>query len=377
MIKKEEANITSIIINLNSYQYNLISKIISTYNLNRKDNISSKFDFNNEIKNIKKEQEIITSTLKNIFDMFPIFKKYKVNLVLTGSFARGTNRFDSDLDLHFIYQNKYKKILFTYEELYIYAISTVLSINRTRIHSVITTKLNPKNLTKINKNPNNLKITLKYETWEVSYEYQANTKKRFYLEYLNKKDLTSFFTYLKKEVKGLNREWAHNFLCLSNSKNFTKKYSQLLKYEKKYLNKTALNNLISSLLIKLDNPEKTENLKKIYQINIYYLIYNTLELIRLKLILDGENIPYFNLISFYNNKSFQKYISKKDFEYIYYYLYLIHKLSYKITQNNEIFSSHVNNNLNKYLDDEIIRAYNNIQNNIKKILLNIRSDLNV
>ena len=201
------------ILELTQEQFNLINRIIKKYTCNLDDGNKKEYIFEEEINNIIANKDKVESILKEVYHEFKIFKDYAVEIVLTGSYARGTNRIDSDLDLHFIYPNKYKKYLYIYEELYMYTIAQILNIKRERIHSVITTKLKNENIVFDDKP---LKVILKYQTWMNFYEYYPNTKKRFYLEYLNSKSREDFFKYLDTEINGLNREWAHNFLVISN-----------------------------------------------------------------------------------------------------------------------------------------------------------------
>ena len=361
-----------VILELTQEQFNLINKIIKKYICNLNDGNNKEYIFEEEINNIITNKNKVASILKEVYQEFKIFKDYAVEIVLTGSYARCTNRIDSDLDLHFIYPNKFKKDLYMYEELYMYTIAQILNIKRERIHSVITTKLKNDEIIFDDKP---LKVILKYQTWVSSYEYYPNTKKRFYLEYLNSKSSADFFKYLETEIKGLNREWAHNFLVISNV-SFNDKYEKLLQEEKKHLTKDNIDKLIEHLLTRLNKKDTEINLKKKYQVNMYYNIYNTLEVVRLKLIKDGYDIPKFNLIDFYNNIYFLNYIKKDSFKIIYNYLYLIKKLSLKISKDKEIFSIHVDNDLNEYLDIEIINLYNTLTEILKEILLNVRSDLN-
>lgn len=81
-------------------------------------------------------------------------------------------------------------------------------------------------------------------------------------------------------------------------------------------------------------------------------------------------------MKWYRAKYFLNYVKKDTFKIIYNYLYLIKKLSLKISEDKGIFSIHVDNDLNKYLDIEIINLYNTMTDILKEILLNIRSDLN-
>lgn len=145
----------TITIELNDEQRNRIQYILKKYkplSIKPKENF---FCFEKKIETITQDKERIISLLKEVLKEFKIFEEEKVIVLLTGSYARGTNRFNSDLDLHFIYKNRLKKKLEIEEELYIYIISKLTNIKRSRIHAVITTKLNRKNIEKIKKQSSN------------------------------------------------------------------------------------------------------------------------------------------------------------------------------------------------------------------------------
>lgn len=367
----------TITIELNDEQRKRIQYILKKYEPLLAKPKEEEFCFEKKIETIIQDKEGIVSLLKKVLKEFKVFEEEQVIVLLTGSYARGTNRFDSDLDLHFIYKNRLKKKLAIEEELYIYIISKLTNIKRSRIHAVITTKLNKKNMEKIKKQSSNLslKIILKNKEWVDSYEFEATTKKRFYLNYLNSKNINSFHKYLKKEIKSQNREWAHNFLAIKDESNWNKEYKKLLNYEKKKINKEKIKKQIKDLLNNLE--QETEiNIKRKYQTNTYYNIYNTLEIVRNYLILKGEDIPNFNLLDFLNNNKFLQVVSLKEFEEIYYYLNLIEDLAYLLKERKEIFSIHYNNDLQNYITKELEEEYKKIKELLKEILNRMRCKLN-
>ena len=119
-----------------------------------------------------------------------------------------------------------------------------------------------------------------------------------------------------------------------------------------------------------------QNVKKRYQTNIYYHIYNTLELVRCYLIFNHEKIPYFNLIAFLKNEKFLKIVSKEEFEQIYAYLDQVEHLAYTLEQAGEIFSIHYDNDIQKYVNKDLIKVYEEIQTELKSILNRLRRKLN-
>lgn len=80
----------------------------------------NKFNCENVIYLTKKHNELIKEFLINLkdeFKVFKIFKIFKVTIFITDSFARESNKLNSDLDIHFIYNNLFKLNIYKYEEL--------------------------------------------------------------------------------------------------------------------------------------------------------------------------------------------------------------------------------------------------------------------
>mgnify|MGYP005760270091 FL=1 len=107
-----------------------------------------------------------------------------------------------------------------------------------------------------------------------------------------------------------------------------------------------------------------------------YQIYNTLGLVRCYLILNHEDIPYFNLIAFLKNEKFLKIVSKEEFRQIYAYLDQVEHLAYTLEQAGEIFSIHYDNDIKKYVNKELIKAYQEMQQELKNILNRLRRKIN-
>lgn len=376
-MKKIEYNDDNIILELKAKEKAQIDHVLNTIKPIAMKEEETHFVFNHKIKTIEEEKEKTIHLLKELLKEFPDFERYPVLIVITGSFARGTNRFDSDLDLHFIYPNHLKKLLAIEEEIYLYLASVLSHIKRNRIHAVITTKLSKKNLKKCTKvqTKRELTVTLKYQDWSRSYTFYPTTKKRFYLNYRNSKSLRSFTHYLKKEIKNQNREWAHNFLAINKEEVWNQVYASLLHYEKKQIMKQKLKKQIIDLEKRIENDSE-QNVKKRYQTNMYYQIYNTLELVRCYLILNHEDIPYFNLIAFLKNEKFLKIVSKEEFRQIYAYLDQVEHLAYTLEQAGEIFSIHYDNDIKKYVNKELIKAYQEMQQELKNILNRLRRKIN-
>ena len=56
-------------------------------------------------------RRLLLKYTKKILDIFPQLKEFQVSVFLHGSFAKGTNRWYSDVDLNFVYPEYYKEKL--------------------------------------------------------------------------------------------------------------------------------------------------------------------------------------------------------------------------------------------------------------------------
>ena len=83
------------------------------------------------------QKDIIIKYIKRILDIFPQLKNIPISIFLHGSFSKGLNRRYSDIDLNFIYPEKYKSKLFPVEELIALMITEVLDLkSRDHIHNI-------------------------------------------------------------------------------------------------------------------------------------------------------------------------------------------------------------------------------------------------
>ena len=151
--KKEEIKIK-----LSKADWNKINSLLIKYDsYKKKFNDIMKEEKNNlyrfqcyrEKEIISKHNFLVKEFLKELANEFKVFKFFSVTIFITGSFARFSNKTNSDVDIHFIYSNIFKKFIYKYEEMYFYIVSIILGIERNNIHSVITTKLNNDKIEKV------------------------------------------------------------------------------------------------------------------------------------------------------------------------------------------------------------------------------------
>ena len=58
---------------------------------------------------------------------------------------------------------------------------------------------------------NKLNIILKYRNRWVKYSYKYGKKRRFYLQYMNSRNINKLFDFLSHELIRDNTEWCHCF----------------------------------------------------------------------------------------------------------------------------------------------------------------------
>lgn len=256
---------------------------------------------------IKLHNYLVKEIIIEVLDNFEILKKYNVCVFLTGSFARMTNKINSDLDLHFCYKNKYRDKLIKYEEIIYYILFSVFNLNRGKVHNMILSKINQNNnkflLNKLDSK--RLKIIFRSDSKKIEYTINGNIKSRIYLQYGNRKDLKYTFKYLKKEIKLMNREWAHVFYVFTNKKKFMKYYNQLYIYEKKKINnydiirrKERIKDYIDSInnMLKTINKNSMSDFKKIFQMEEFKILYEYISYKRDMFLINGDDWQFINLL---------------------------------------------------------------------------------
>jgi len=293
-------------INITTEEYEKIKILIESL----KNKYENELEFiKNNKKNfdkIKAHNLLVKSIIKEVIESFEILKKYNVCIFLTGSFARYTNKLNSDLDLHFSYNNQYKNILFKYEEIIYYVLFSIFDLDRGKVHNMILSRINNPITTKINNKIDNddLEILLICDTNQIKYKITGNIKNRIYLQYGNRKDIRTIYKYLKKEILSFNREWAHVFYIFTNEKKFLKYYNKLLKLEKKNLNDEKIENRLVRLKNQIEyidriiveaNSESINDFKKIFQMEEFKLLYEYVSYKRDLCLLNNIDWKFINL----------------------------------------------------------------------------------
>lgn len=367
-------NTNKLIINISNKDYLKINKIV----LNLKNKYKKELTYYQTIKNqnidiIKKHSDLIKKIIYDVIKEFEIINKYDICIFLTGSFARCTNKKNSDIDLQFVYNQKYKNKIFKYEEMIYYIIGEILELNRSSIHSMLVSRLSKENIDSIESkiDKQELIVILHNNIEDICYKYSSNTKRRIYLQYGNNNTIEEVFKYLKYEVENDNKEWAHTFYVFTQKKLFDKYYANLYQQELKLINKERIINRI----IKIQNKIKEINqdlqeidkfdisqIKLIYQYKEFALLNEYISLIRDQKLLSNQEWKYIN---YYEN---QNYLTEDPlYEQIICYIFNIFKIAEPLKK---AYSLHTNKHirLNNYDELEKILKHTNdkILNIIKK-----------
>lgn len=365
-----EINTNTYTINITNREYNKIINVIKKI----KDKYSNQINIYNDYKleTIYKNNIIIKTLLKEIISYYPQIKKYNTTIFLIGSYARCTNKINSDIDIQYSYDPKYKNEMIKYEEIINYIISEVLSIERIKLHPMILCKLDNKVIEYVDNNIDNKEFIFKIKSPNniIEYKYPKNLKRRIYIAYNTDNSLENTFKYIKNEIKNKNREWAHVFYPLTNKNLFNKEYKKLLEYEKKNLNNNKINNRKKELKYKIKNIEndiKTQDtndisvFKKIYQIDSYALFNEYISLIR---DIEIEKNKDWDYINYYDNYKYLK--NNKIFNMILDYMNTLTTIAEKIGNNYSIHKSiKINIEIESTLKNKLLEINKNIGEEIK------------
>lgn len=303
------------IINISKQDFEKIHVVINEL-VNRYDVIINNLLANEEIKGVfgfskfKIDINNQRCLLKNILrDVLNFYKEELKNLkcvFLSGSYARGTNKMASDIDLHFFYKNgDYNYI---YEEIICYIISKVIRKSRDCIDPTFIFNLSSKNKEIITKSMNLglLKISLVSGKRVINYSYKYGKKRRFFLQYNNSRDINDLKSYLLEKLKKDNFEWVHCFDVIYGKDAFLEVYDQIYKEELKLIDI----NYIKMRVIKLVDDIKEFGssvldrnisvIKKHYQSYVFELVYEYISIVRLLLIYYGYEVKFINLFDIYD-----------------------------------------------------------------------------
>lgn len=344
------------IINISKQDYEKMQECI--YNLTKKYNYEIKklyeieknntkqFEFNNQRKFIKLHKELLINVLNDVLKIYNEELKNLSVVFLSGSFARGTNKISSDIDLHFFYKND--SYNYIYEEITSYIISRILNKARDCIDPTFIFNIQTENKTMITSkmDKSKLKIILKYKNKKIKYSYKNGKKRRFYLQYTNTRDIKKLFNYLSIEMGKHNKEWCHCFEIIKGGDHFNKLYDKIYIQEQNIVNNDYIINKINILkeTIKANKNSIISNsisqYKNYYQSKTFEWIYEYISIIRFILIKEKYIVKYLNLLDIYDMIKGNSIISKDILIEIYKYMWNLEKLTVYCRENKINYGLH-------------------------------------
>lgn len=268
------------------------NKKIKKVNDNLYDITTKKNDFNNitTYRNVlAKRKQLLLDLIKENINYFESLKSMPITIYLNGSFARNNSRVNSDIDLNFMYPNKYIKKFLPLEEVISFIIGNVFDIDyRDRVHPMGYLML--KNKYKINKSKffitcfknNDMLISeCRINCYDIMYE--CYNMPRSY------KDICSYLN-VSNNLFSVNEFVYNNEVVFSNTKNFisdTIKNSDLKIVNNKnflyysYLNVERIIEEIEYQIEILDTKvEKIRDFKKIYKTIPNVMLYKFLSVMK-------------------------------------------------------------------------------------------------
>lgn len=350
------------------------NELLSLYNLEKQN--SKQFNFDNQKQFIIKHKKVLLEIINDVLNTYANELENLSVVFLSGSFARGTNKMSSDIDLHFFYKdNNYN---YVFEEIVCYIISRVINKSRDSIDPTFIFNIQIKNKSMITSkmDKNKLSIILKYKKNEIKYSYKYGKKRRFYLQYTNTRDINELFNYLSDELINCNEEWCHCFEIIKGKEAFDNLYDKVYLKELMFINNSYINKKINLLInnIKKDKKNITNSFiseyKNYYQSTIFKYIYEYISIIRFILIKEKNTVKYLNLIDIYNLLQTKNEINKDIFIEIYKYMWNLEKLSLYCYENNINYGLHNNTVINystKELDEDLKVLKQNILKDLERL----------
>lgn len=374
------------IININKRDYEKMQDCI--YNLTKKYNYRIKkfyeiektntkqFEFNNQIKFIISHKKLLINIINDILKIYKEELKNTNVVFLSGSFARGTNKMSSDIDLHFFYKNN--DYNYIYEEIISYIISRVINKSRDCIDPTFIFNIQNENKIMITSkmDKSKLRVILKYKNKEIKYSYKKGKKRRFYLQYTNTRDINKLFNYLSIEIGKNNEEWCHCFEVIKGKKLFNKLYDKIYNQEQNLINNNYISNKINVLkeTIKVSRNNIINNsisqYKSYYQSKTFEWIYEYISIIRFTLIKEKHIVKYLNLLDIYDMVEENSIINKDILIEIYKYMWNLEKLTVYCYENKINYGLHNDDVINystKELDKNLELLKNQILNDLERL----------
>lgn len=367
------------VIYIDNNDYNKINNIIYLLNLKYSNKLSNlrkieeneTFNLSNCLNKVSYQRKIIINIIKDVINYYVEELENLECVFLSGSYARGTNKMSSDLDLHFFYKNG--NYNYVYEEIVCYIISRIIQKSRDCIDPTFILNLSENNKRKITNvmTDKKLSISLIAPKGKIKYSYNCKKKRRFFLQYNNSRNIIDLKNYISKKIKSENLEWCHTFLPIIGENIFYDMYMELYNLEKQIINKEYIKNRIDKLLTNMEsltdlNVElcKISKIKKTYQSDVFEIIYEYILIKRFNLLYLNEQIYYLNLIQIYNCMTGD---TKNNIELIYKYMLSLKKLTVYCYKNSINYGLHND----QYIDYDLIE----LNTNWKELKCNIILDL--
>lgn len=334
------------------------------------------FDFDNLRKFIISHKTLLINIITDVLNLYSDELKNLQVVFLSGSFARGTNKMSSDIDLHFFYKNN--SYNYIYEEIVSYVISRVINKSRDCIDPtfIFNIQLNNKNAITNKMDKSKLNIILKYNDKEIKYSYNAGKKRRFYLQYTNTRDINKMFSYINNEINNHNEEWCHSFEIIKGKNIFDKLYNEIYIKEQNFINNAYISNKIKILKETIKDSKNNitnsfiSQYKSYYQSKTFEWIYQYVSIIRFILIKENYIVKYLNLLDIYDIVKENTIINKDILVDIYKYMWNLEKLSVFCYENKINYGLHNNTLINystKELDENLETLKKKILNDIERL----------
>lgn len=358
--------------------YNLTKKydyIIKTFYEIEKNN-TKEFEFSNQRKFITSHKKLLIDIINDVLKIYNEELNDLSVVFLSGSFARGTNKMSSDVDLHFFYKND--NYNYIYEEIISYIISRVINKSRDCIDPTFIFNIQSENKTMITSkmDKSKLRVILKYKNKEIKYSYKNGKKRRFYLQYTNTRDIKQLFNYLNNEVNKYNEEWCHCFEVIKGKNIFNKLYDKMYIQEQNIINNDYISNKINTLkeTIKVSRRNIINNsisqYKNYYQSKTFEWIYEYISIIRFILIKEKHIVKYLNLFDIYDMIEENSIINKDILIEIYKYMWNLEKLTVYCHDNKINYGLHNDDVIGystKELDKNLELLKNQILNDLERL----------